>query len=96
MATINDLKVYARIQSRRSWSDYAGDIQAWNSSTYRIRRQREQCRKFARWIIGTEQLVPGSYGRLTISESGNIDTVWGQYPPEEIYNYVLEYLEQTN
>lgn len=94
--TIADLKSYVRSQSRRDFNDY-GAIEPWRNDSNNIKQQRRRVYKSfpTRWRNATEQLVPGNYGRLTITET-DIEYTAGQYAPVEIWHYVYAYLHETN
>lgn len=104
---LSDLLNYAKEQARIEAIDYfhpdprfrtMHEISAWQHD--------KNCRDYARKCLfkefpvrlknaRNEKLVPGNYGRLTISET-EIDYTVGQYAPREIYGAVLNYLHQTN
>jgi hypothetical protein len=102
---LSDLLTFAKEQARIERIDYfdpryprADEIKAWQHDK-NCRDYERKClfRKFPARLKNAhnEKLVPGSYGRLKISE-GDIDYTVGQYAPREIYGAVLDYLQQTN
>lgn len=93
--TISDLKSYVRSQSRRNFDDY-GARRPWMDDSNRMQSQRRRVyRKFScRWK-GNEQLIPGNYGRLTVTDN-DIEYTAGQYSPTEIWHAVYVYLNDTN
>lgn len=97
MNTLNDLKQFAKKQSRLNGLDYSGYVQGYRSDRYQITKARKQCEKSVRFKFGTEELIDGNYfnGRLVI-KNNKIDYTPGQYAPTEIYWAVLDYLNKTN
>jgi hypothetical protein len=107
-ASLSDLLAFAQKQSRIEAKDYLDpwskgelrkqQISAWRRDC-RLRSQAKQ-RCFAafpgRLLKGSEALIPGNYGRLSIDPMGSIDYTIGQYAPREIYGALLSYLEATN
>lgn len=93
--TIADLKSFVRAQSRRDSANY--DAHSWRADSNLMQAQRRRVYKeFAhRWHNATEQIIPGNYGRLTITDS-DIDYCAGQYPPTEIWNAVYVYFAATS
>ena len=93
--TIYDLKSFVRSQARRNPDDY--DPHGWRADSNLMQSQRRKVyREFAhRWHNVTEQLIPGNYGRLTITDN-DIDYCAGQYPPTEIWNAVYVYFTATS
>lgn len=93
--TIADLKSFVRSQSRRDYNDY-GSRSSWRTDSNRIQSQRRYVyRHFGkRWHNDNEQLVPGNYYRLTITDT-DIQYCAGQYAPIEIWWAVYNYLEVT-
>lgn len=97
-------KRQARIEARDYIDPYArGQLFADQLSAWRIdKRKRDAARKAcfaafpARLKSADEKLVPGSYGRLSISQEGSPDYTACQYSPLEIYGALLSYLEATN
>ena len=94
--TIADLKSFVRSQSRRDFADY-GDIRPWRDDSNTMQSQRRRVKRDygARWKNESAQLIPGKYGRLTITET-SIDYCVGQYAPTEIWDAVYAYLHATN
>lgn len=104
---LSDLLTYAKEQAKIEFRDYcdldprfrtAHEVSAWQLDRSRRDNSRKQLFKFFCNRIrnaSKEQLVPGNYGRLTISESG-IEYTAGQYPPTEIYGALFNYMQQTN
>ena len=95
--TIADLKSFVRSQSRRDFANYAGYFCAWRDDSNIMQSQRRRVKRHygARWGNDSAQLIPGKYGRLTITET-SIDYCVGQYAPTEIWNAVYAYLHATN
>lgn len=95
--TIADLKSFVRSQSRRNSADYVGAVSAWHDDSNTMQSQRRRVKRHygARWKNDSAQLVPGKYGRLTITET-SIDYCVGQYAPTEIWGAVYAYLQATN
>lgn len=94
--TIQDLLAYGSKHASISGSNYAGCSQAWNRD--RARRDSQRRRVFRRWAVrvrGSEPLVAGRYGRLTITAAG-IDYVPGHYAAMELWAAIDAYLEATN
>lgn len=92
--TIADLKSFVRAQSRRDPANY--DAQSWRADSNLMQAQRRRVYKdFAdRWHNVTEQLIPGNYGRLTITDHA-VQYCAGQYSPTEIWNAVYNYFTAT-
>ena len=103
MITIPDLIAYASAQARieaRHYFDprYArpDEVRAWrNDRGYRDRDRDRVFRTFANRLKSSEQLIPGHYGRLEITDL-EIDYTPGMYAPREIWLAVFNYLTQTN
>lgn len=107
-ASLSDLLAFAQKQARIESIDYTdpwskGELRKQQLSAWRRDcRLRNQAKKACfkafpgRLRNGTEALIPGSYGRLSIDPMGSIDYTIGQYAPREIYGAVLSYLEVTN
>jgi hypothetical protein len=107
-ASLSDLLAFAQKQARIESRDYldpyarghlrAQQISAWRRDS----RLRDQAKKACfqafpgRLRNGSEALIPGNYGRLSIDPMGSIDYTVGQYAPREIYGALLSYLEATN
>jgi len=101
--TLLDLIAYASIQARIEARDYfdpryarPDEVRAWRND--RSHRDRDRCRvfrTFANRLRSSEQLIPGHYGRLEITDL-EIDYTPGMYAPREIWPAVLNYLTQTN
>jgi hypothetical protein len=91
------LLAYCRQQARIERCDYDGN-KYWRADIYTRDQALRLCRKefSARLVSGTEELIPGNYGRLTIHADGTPEYTVGQYAPTEIYNYLHWYLRQTN
>jgi hypothetical protein len=106
MATLSDLLAFCKAQARISASDYfdprfarPDEVAAWQSDKSRRDRQRKACfRLFPGRLrsAASEPLVPGTYGRLSISEDGSPSYVVRQYAPVEIFHALSDYLEATN
>jgi hypothetical protein len=108
MPTLSDLLTYCRQQARIEARDYLdpyshGELRSQQISAWRRDcRLRDQARKAcfrafpARLNKGTEALISGNYGRLSIAADGEMDYTIGQYAPREIYGALLSYLEATN
>jgi hypothetical protein len=96
MATLADLLAYCRQQARIERCDHT--VTSWRQAIYARNQALNLCRKEfgARLNRGTEELVPGDYGRLTIHPDGTPEYTVGQYAPAEIYDYLHFYLRQTN
>ena len=108
MATLLDLLAFCKSQARIESRDYidkwaqeplhSQQVSAWRRDC----RLRDSARKACflafpgRLHNASEELIPGNYGRLSISESGECDYTIGQYAPREIYGALLFYLEATN
>ena len=92
--TIADLKSFVRSQSRRDFNDY-GSNYYWRIDSNKIQSQRRYVhRKFKTvWNNNEYELVPGRYGRLTVTNN-DIDYCPGQYAPTEIWGAVYSYLEE--
>lgn len=102
--TLNDLIAYATQQARIQQIDYfdpryarPDEVSAWRADCrHRSNDRRNVFRGWpARLNKGTEQLVPGKYGRLTITET-DIDFTPCQYAPLEVWCAVALYLHSTN
>ena len=108
MLTLSDLLAFCRQQARIEARDYLdpyaqGELRSQQLDAWRRDcRLRDQARKAcfqafpARLRKGTEALIPGNYGRLSIGADGAPDYIIGQYSPREIYGALLAYLEATN
>lgn len=105
MATLSDLLAYCKRQANISRSDYfylgrakPEEVAAWRRDCRKRDRARAYCFATfpARLGKGTEELVPGNYGRLTIEQDGRPDYTAGQYAPTEVYGYLFDYLKATN
>lgn len=108
MSTLSDLIEFCRSQARIQGIDYIdpwarGDLRREQTLLWRrdVRRRDSARRKCFTMFPGrikavTEPVVPGHYGRLHISTDGEFDYTVGQYAPVEIYNYLLQYLIETN
>lgn len=106
MANLSDLLAFCKAQARISASDYfepgfasPDQVSAWQSDKSRRDRQRKACfRLFPGRLrsAASEPLIPGTYGRLSISEDGRPSYVAGQYAPLEIFHALRDYLEATN
>jgi len=108
MQTLSDLAAYCRRQARIELANYVDpwardDRRAEGLALWRVdRRTRDVARAACfrafpgRLRTGTEPLQPGRYGRLTIEPDGSPDYTSGQYAAVEIYNYLLQYLRETN
>jgi hypothetical protein len=107
-ASLSDLLAFAQKQARIESRDYLGpyarghlrvqQISAWRRDC-RLRNQAKKACFQAfpgRLRNGSEALIPGHYGRLSIDPMGSIDYTVGQYAPREIYGALLSYLEATN
>jgi len=96
MKTLKDLASFVRSQSIRDSRNY--DADGWRSETNFIRSQRRWVQKDfgARWRSGTEELIPGKYGRLSIADDGTPNYIPGQYAPTEIWYWIHVYLKQTS
>jgi hypothetical protein len=107
-ASLSDLLTFAEKQARIQSIDYLdpwarGELRKQQLSAWRrdcrLRSQAKQACFQAfpgRLRNGSEALIPGHYGRLSIDPMGNIDYTSGQYAPREIYGAVLYYLEFTH
>ena len=107
-ASLSDLLAFAQKQARIEFRDYVdpwskGDKAKQERSAWRRDcRLRDQAKKACfkafpgRLLNGTEALIPGNYGRLSIDPMGSVDYIVGQYAPREIYGALLSYLEATN
>ena len=107
-ATLTDLLRYCKAQAIIEATNYfdphgRDDFNrdgrtAWRQDARERDRQRLRChRDFpARLRKGTEPLVPGTYGRLTIDANGKCDYTVGQYAALEIYDALYNYLKETN
>ena len=107
-ASLSDLLAFAQQQARIEAKDYLDpwlkdelrkqQVSAWRRDC----RLRDQAKKACfqafpgRLRNGSEALIPGQYGRLSIDSMGSIDYTIGQYAPREIYGALLSYLEATN
>lgn len=91
------LLAYCRTQARIERCDYDANSY-WRADIYIRNQALKLCRtEFgSRLNAGTEELVPGNYGRLTIHPDGTPEYTVGQYAPTEIYGYLHWYLRQTN
>jgi len=91
------LLAYCRTQARIERCDYDANSY-WRADIYIRDQALKLCRtEFGpRLNAGTEELVPGNYGRLTIHPDGTPEYTVGQYAPTEIYDYLHWYLRQTN
>lgn len=108
MLTLSDLLAFCRQQARIEACDYIdpyarGELRSQQLSDWRRDcRLRDQARKAcfdafpARLRKGTEVLIPGNYGRLSIDADSTPDYTIGQYAPREIYGALLRYLAATN
>ena len=106
-ATLANLLAYCRSQAvieatnyfdpRSTYSDPDGRA-AYRQDCRQRTKDRTRCLNSfpARLNKGTEQLIPGEYGRLTIHTSGKIEYTVGQYAPLEIYDALYNYLKVTN
>ena len=107
-ASLSDLLTFAQKQARIESINYTDpwakdelrkqQLSAWRRDC-RLRNQaKKACFKAfpGRLRNGTEALIPGNYGRLSIDPMGSIDYTIGQYAPREIYGALLSYLEATN
>ena len=107
-ASLSDLLAFAEKQARIQSIDYLdpwsqGELRKQQLSSWRRDcRLRSQAKKACfqafpgRLRNGSEALIPGHYGRLSIDPMGSIDYTIGQYAPREIYGALLSYLEATN
>ena len=107
-ASLSDLLAFAQKQARIESIDYLdpwskGELRKQQLSSWRRDcRLRDQAKKACfqafpgRLRNGSEALIPGHYGRLSIDPMGSIDYTIGQYAPREIYGALLSYLEATN
>ena len=91
------LLAYCRQQARIERCNYDAKSY-WRADIYTRDQALNLCRKEfgARLNRGTEGLIPGNYGRLTIHPDGTPEYIVGQYAPTEIYDYLHWYLRQTN
>lgn len=108
MATLSDLIEFCRSQARIQAIDYIDpwarddmrreQTALWRRDTRRRDSARRKCFSTFPGRIKTaaEPVVPGHYGRLDISANGEFDYTIGQYAPVEIYDYLLQYLVETN
>jgi hypothetical protein len=105
-ASLASLLAFCKSQARIESCDYfdprfarPDEVAAWQSDKSRRDRQRKACfRLFPGRLrsAASEPLIPGSYGRLSISEDGSPSYVVGQYAPLEIFHALAAYLEATN
>lgn len=106
-ATLTDLLAHCRSESALEPTNYfdprerSGDPDgraAYRQDRAAIAADRRRCFKAfpGRLNRGTEELIPGTYGRLTISETGKIRYIPGQQAATEIYDALYDYLEATN
>jgi hypothetical protein len=106
-ATLANLLAFCRSQAVIEATNYfdpkARDHDPAGVAAYRQDyRERSQSRALCyasfpgRLNKGTEPLVPGTYGRLTIHAAGKIEYIVGQYAPLEIYGALYDYLKETN
>ena len=91
-ASLSDLLAFAQKQARIEFRDY---VDPWSKGD-KAKQERSAWRRDCRLRHGTEALIPGNYGRLSIDPMGSIDYTIGQYAPREIYGALLSYLEATN
>ena len=91
-ASLSDLLAFAQKQARIESIDY---MDPWSKGELR-KQQASAWRRDCRLRNGTEALIPGDYGRLSIDPMGSIDYTVGQYAPREIYGALLSYLKATN
>lgn len=108
MPTLLDLIEFCRSQARIEAIDYIdpwarGDLRReqtalWRRDTRRRDSARRKCLATfsGRIKAGTDPVAPGRYGRLDVSADGEFDYTVGQYAPVEIYDYLLQYLIETN
>jgi hypothetical protein len=91
------LLTYCRQQAKIERCNYDANSH-WRADIRTRNQALKLCRtEFgARLNVGTEELVPGNYGRLTIHPDGTPEYAVGQYAPAEIYDYLHWYLRQTN
>jgi hypothetical protein len=106
-ATLASLVAYCRSQAVIEATNYfdpkdrCGDPDG-RRAYYQDCRQRSESRALcfasfpARLNKGTEPLIPGTYGRLTIHPAGKIEYTVNQYSPVEIYDALYDYLKETN
>lgn len=108
MSTLSDLLAFCQSQARIEARDYldpcargelrSQQLSAWRHDCYLRNQARKVCFQVfpTRLSKGSEALIPGSYGRLSITADGEVDYTIGQYAPREIYGALLSYLEATN
>ena len=93
-----DLIKYASRNSKLSYCDYVGCLDALYDDRYSVRQARKAVQtSHPTRFKGEEPLQPGDYfnGRLRITDKG-IRYVAGQCTPLEIWLAVLDYFDKTN
>lgn len=94
--TVADLFDAGRKIARIIPADYDGYPQAMQADINSRRRQRESALRLCRQasIKPSHRVPPGEYGRLAITETGEIDYTVGQYAATEYYLYVEKCLSE--